>query len=263
MTSRPVPPGPWSPPGPPQPLVPTLCRTMAGLLLCYLLATSSGSWSQELRVSQPGWAQGLEGGSVTLPCSYNTSVQGPQVGSYRWEKEPGLKVAPGVLPFQGRLGMPEARVFLEEGRADLEIHDLRHYDAGTYHCLVTLHGAPEVAGNGTRLHVDRPGTGTSQTMNSWLWGAMGAGLGAMGLVSVIAAILVCVLHRQRQGRRETESRWEHPRQDQAAGLEPNYVELRVKKGHGRVPPQEKQLPVVYAALAVGQGTSPWSHRGQS
>ncbi|XP_019342614.2 natural cytotoxicity triggering receptor 3, partial [Alligator mississippiensis] len=121
-----------------------------------------GSWSQELWVSQPNWAWGLEGGSVTLPCSYNTSVQGPQVGSYRWEKEPGLKVAPGVLPFQGRLGVPEARVFLEEGRADLEIHDLRHYDAGTYRCLVTLHGAPEAAGNGTQLHVDRPGAGPGQ-----------------------------------------------------------------------------------------------------
>ncbi|KYO39305.1 hypothetical protein Y1Q_0004661 [Alligator mississippiensis] len=104
----------------------------------------------------------LLGIGTLLTGSWSQELWGPQVGSYRWEKEPGLKVAPGVLPFQGRLGVPEARVFLEEGRADLEIHDLRHYDAGTYRCLVTLHGAPEAAGNGTQLHVDRPGAGPGQ-----------------------------------------------------------------------------------------------------
>ncbi|XP_075774419.1 natural cytotoxicity triggering receptor 3 isoform X6 [Pelodiscus sinensis] len=67
-------------------LAPRLPGPMALRRLCLTLLACSGCWAQEVRVSQPGSVRAPEGGSVTLPCRYNSS-RPAALGSYRWVKE--------------------------------------------------------------------------------------------------------------------------------------------------------------------------------
>uniref|UniRef100_A0A8C0GHT6 Immunoglobulin V-set domain-containing protein n=1 Tax=Chelonoidis abingdonii TaxID=106734 RepID=A0A8C0GHT6_CHEAB len=81
-------------------------------------------------VSQPSSLQGTEGGSVTLPCSYN-STREPRLGSYTWVKEVAgarLELSNGTQEFGGRVSRAGDRSFLRERRADVELRDLRPYD---------------------------------------------------------------------------------------------------------------------------------------
>ncbi|XP_074927571.1 natural cytotoxicity triggering receptor 3 [Chelonoidis abingdonii] len=131
---------------------------MALRWLCLLL-TCSGSWAQDLWVSQPSSMQGTEGGSVTLPCSYN-STREPRLGSYTWVKEVAgarLELSDGTQEFGGRVSRAGDRSFLRERRADVELRDLRPYDSGTYRCLVKIPTLGEGAGNGTWLQVLKAG----------------------------------------------------------------------------------------------------------
>ncbi|XP_032997841.1 natural cytotoxicity triggering receptor 3-like [Lacerta agilis] len=103
-------------------------------------------------VSQPSSAEGTEGGSVTLHCSYNSTSE-PKVGSFRWVKEPGVEVRKTTREFMGRVSPTSEQGFLLERRADIEIRDLRHYDSGVYRCMVKIPGFQETSGNGTELRV--------------------------------------------------------------------------------------------------------------
>uniref|UniRef100_A0A674JF25 Natural cytotoxicity triggering receptor 3 n=1 Tax=Terrapene triunguis TaxID=2587831 RepID=A0A674JF25_9SAUR len=115
--------------------------------------------ARDLWVSQPGSVQGTEGGSVTLPCSYN-STREPRLGSYTWVKEVAgarLELSDGTQEFRGRVSRAQDRSFLRERRADVELRDLRPYDTGTYRCLVKIPTLGEGAGNGTWLQVLKAG----------------------------------------------------------------------------------------------------------
>nr|XP_042703911.1 natural cytotoxicity triggering receptor 3-like [Chrysemys picta bellii] len=123
--------------------------------LCVCLLSWSGSWAQDLWVSQPGSVQGTEGGSVTLPCFYN-STREPRLGSYTWVKEVAgarLELSDGTQEFRGRVSRAQDQSFLRERRADVELRELRPYDTGTYRCLVKIPTLGEGAGNGTWLQV--------------------------------------------------------------------------------------------------------------
>ncbi|XP_077187322.1 natural cytotoxicity triggering receptor 3-like [Paroedura picta] len=112
--------------------------------------------AQDLVVSQPSLAQGTEGGSITLRCSYLLPSE-PKVGSYQWVKYPGLVVKNTSQEFTGRVNCTSDQGFLSEKRADIEIRDLRLNDSGLYHCVVNIHGLQETSGNGTGLQVTTAG----------------------------------------------------------------------------------------------------------
>ncbi|KAL8213163.1 UNVERIFIED_CONTAM: hypothetical protein K2H54_061082 [Gekko kuhli] len=114
------------------------------------------SLAQDLVVSQPSFAQGTEGDSIMLHCSYNTTAK-PKVGSYQWVKYPGLVVKSSSQEFVGRVNCTLDEDFLLKKRADIEIRDLRLNDSGMYHCAVNIHGLQEASGNGTGLQVTRAG----------------------------------------------------------------------------------------------------------
>nr|XP_042703910.1 natural cytotoxicity triggering receptor 3-like [Chrysemys picta bellii] len=123
--------------------------------LLWTLALIAGCRAQDLWVSQPVSVQGTEGGSVTLPCSYN-STREPRLGSYTWVKEVAgarLELSDGTQEFRGRVSRAQDRSFLRERRADVELRELRPYDTGTYRCLVKIPTLGEGAGNGTWLQV--------------------------------------------------------------------------------------------------------------
>uniref|UniRef100_A0A8C3FB72 Uncharacterized protein n=1 Tax=Chrysemys picta bellii TaxID=8478 RepID=A0A8C3FB72_CHRPI len=76
------------------------------------------SCALDLWVSQPVSVQGTEGGSVTLPCSYN-STREPRLGSYTWVKEVAgarLELSDGTQEFRGRVSRAQDRSFLRERR---------------------------------------------------------------------------------------------------------------------------------------------------
>uniref|UniRef100_A0A8C0G8Q3 Natural cytotoxicity triggering receptor 3 n=1 Tax=Chelonoidis abingdonii TaxID=106734 RepID=A0A8C0G8Q3_CHEAB len=153
---------------------------MALRWLCLLL-TCSGSWAQDLWVSQPSSMQGTEGGSVTLPCSYN-STREPRLGSYTWVKEVAgarLELSDGTQEFGGRVSRAGDRSFLRERRADVELRDLRPYDSGTYRCLVKIPTLGEGAGNGTWLQVLKAGESGQPRAPGFSVGS-GRGVGAGG-----------------------------------------------------------------------------------
>ncbi|XP_075774414.1 natural cytotoxicity triggering receptor 3 isoform X2 [Pelodiscus sinensis] len=136
-------------------LAPRLPGPMALRRLCLTLLACSGCWAQEVRVSQPGSVRAPEGGSVTLPCWYNSS-RPAALGSYRWVKEEAgarLEVSDATLQFRGRVNGTPSRSFLQDRRADVRLRDLRPYDAGTYRCRVKIPTVGEGEGNGTRLLV--------------------------------------------------------------------------------------------------------------
>uniref|UniRef100_A0A8C3FBA4 Natural cytotoxicity triggering receptor 3 n=1 Tax=Chrysemys picta bellii TaxID=8478 RepID=A0A8C3FBA4_CHRPI len=134
------------------------------------------SWliTLDLWVSQPGSVQGTEGGSVTLPCFYN-STREPRLGSYTWVKEVAgarLELSDGTQEFRGRVSRAQDQSFLRERRADVELRELRPYDTGTYRCLVKIPTLGEGAGNGTWLQVLKAGeSGQPRTpgFSPWLW----------------------------------------------------------------------------------------------
>uniref|UniRef100_A0ACB8EG43 Uncharacterized protein n=1 Tax=Sphaerodactylus townsendi TaxID=933632 RepID=A0ACB8EG43_9SAUR len=108
-------------------------------------------------VSQPSFAQGVEGGSVTLLCSYILAHE-PKVGSFWWMKNQSLLVKNTTQEFMGRVKHSSPQQFLSERRADIEIQRLTLNDSGMYQCVVNIHGVPETSGNGTKLQVrDRGG----------------------------------------------------------------------------------------------------------
>ncbi|XP_060094691.1 polymeric immunoglobulin receptor-like [Heteronotia binoei] len=114
--------------------------------------------SQDLMVSQPSFAQGTEGGSVTLRCSYNSTSES-KIGSYWWVKNPGLVVKSTSQEFMGRVNCTSDQGFLLEKRADIEIQHLRLDDSGMYQCVVSIHGLRETSGKGTELQVMKRDSG--------------------------------------------------------------------------------------------------------
>uniref|UniRef100_A0A8D0CDB2 Natural cytotoxicity triggering receptor 3 n=1 Tax=Salvator merianae TaxID=96440 RepID=A0A8D0CDB2_SALMN len=95
------------------------------------------SWAQPLIVSQPSSAEGTEGGTVTLHCSFNSTSM-PKAGSYRWVKDSGVEVKNTTQEFMGRVTPISDEDFLSERRANVEIRDLRRYDAGMYCCFISV-----------------------------------------------------------------------------------------------------------------------------
>ncbi|CAM4322819.1 unnamed protein product, partial [Lepidochelys kempii] len=169
-----------------------------------------GSWAQGLWVSQPSSVQGTEGGSVTLPCTYN-STQEPRLGSYTWVKEVAgawLELSNETQEFRGRVSQARDRSFLRERRADVELRDLRPYDAGTYRCLVKI---PTVGAGGREWDMapgaetgGPPPTGPPNAEHAQL--GFGAAVGVAG--GVAALILIC--HKRRRDRREVGPQTEAP-----------------------------------------------------
>ncbi|CAM4655571.1 unnamed protein product [Lepidochelys olivacea] len=210
--------------------------------LCLCLLSCSGSWAQGLWVSQPSSVQGTEGGSVTLPCTYN-STREPRLGSYTWVKEVAgawLELSNETQEFRGRVSQARDRSFLRERRADVELRDLRPYDAGTYRCLVKIPTVGAGAGNGTWLQVLKPGPPPPAPLTlSMLSLGFGAAVGVAG--GVAALILIC--HKRRRDRREVGPQTEAPVQAPAPEL--SYAELRVKLGRRPAPAGEI---VTYAAI---------------
>ncbi|KAJ6653469.1 hypothetical protein lerEdw1_009223 [Lerista edwardsae] len=90
-----------------------------------------------------------------MRCSYSTRSE-PKVGSYRWMKDSVVAVKNHTREFLGRVTLTSDQDFLSGRRADIEIQDLRHYDSGTYRCVVDIPGLPETTGNGTVLRVIKP-----------------------------------------------------------------------------------------------------------
>ncbi|XP_074873758.1 uncharacterized protein LOC142025127 [Carettochelys insculpta] len=213
-----------------------------------------GCWAQGLWVSQPSWAQGPEGGSVTLRCSYH-SPRAPQLGSYAWEKEVGgawLEVSDGHPEFRGRVRRTGERSFLQERRADLELHHLRPYDNGTYRCLVNIPLVGQGVGNGTWLQVLPAAPPPAPTSPLALAVAVGLGT-ALGITGGAAA-LVWFCHRQRREPSEVRPQKEAP--VQAPGPMLTYAELRVQPGRHPVPVGN---PVTYAALGSRGGAGGAGH----
>ncbi|XP_053871134.1 natural cytotoxicity triggering receptor 3 [Malaclemys terrapin pileata] len=214
--------------------------------LCVCLLSWSGSWAQDLWVSQPGSVQGTEGGSVTLPCSYN-STREPRLGSYTWVKEVAgarLELSDGTQEFRGRVSRAQDQSFLRERRADVELRELRPYDTGTYRCLVKIPTLGEGAGNGTWLQVLKAGPPSSPPL---ALGTLGLGLGAGTAVGVAgaAAALVLICHKRRRDQREVGPQMEAPMPVRPRCPEPSYAELRVKPGRRPAPAGEL---VTYAAI---------------
>ncbi|KAL8213125.1 UNVERIFIED_CONTAM: hypothetical protein K2H54_060859 [Gekko kuhli] len=121
-------------------------------ILLLMLALIRVSRPQDLMVSQPSSAEGTEGGSVTLTCSYKSTSES-KVGSYWWVKDPGLVVKSTSQEFTGRVNCTSDQGFLLEKRADIEIQNLRLNDSGMYRCVVNIHGLQETSGKGTKLQV--------------------------------------------------------------------------------------------------------------
>uniref|UniRef100_A0ACB8EGK5 Uncharacterized protein n=1 Tax=Sphaerodactylus townsendi TaxID=933632 RepID=A0ACB8EGK5_9SAUR len=210
------------------------------------------SQAQDLLVSQPSSAQGTEGGSVTLRCSFSSTSK-LKVGSYQWVKDPGVVVKNTTPEFMGRVICTSDQLFLSDRRADLEIRDLRHYDSGIYRCEVNIHGLQEAAGNGTELQVVK---GADQNVNKKeMTVSLMIGLGA-GLCSALAASaavpLIVIYCKRRQGRRAKESRAERQSQDPEAKVEGtamedlNYVELIAIKSMKK--PKTQKETVTYASV---------------
>uniref|UniRef100_A0A670HY71 Natural cytotoxicity triggering receptor 3 n=1 Tax=Podarcis muralis TaxID=64176 RepID=A0A670HY71_PODMU len=150
-------------------------------------------------VSQPSSAEGAEGGSVTLTCSYNSTSE-PKVGSFRWVKEPGVEVRKTTREFMGRVSPTSEQAFLLERRADIEIRDLRHYDSGVYRCVVKIPGFQETSGNGTELRVLKAAKGDPKKPdeNSTHSIALWAGLSSALAVFVVSPLIVLYC-RNRKG----------------------------------------------------------------
>ncbi|XP_061478106.1 natural cytotoxicity triggering receptor 3 [Rhineura floridana] len=125
------------------------------LHLMFILISVSHA-QQRIVVSQPSSAEGTEGGSITLHCSYNSTSK-ITVGSYRWVKDPSVTVRNTTQEFLGRVNLTSDQGFLLERRADIEIQDLRHYDSGMYRCVVNIPGLGVTTGNGTELCVVKEG----------------------------------------------------------------------------------------------------------
>ncbi|XP_066469208.1 natural cytotoxicity triggering receptor 3 [Tiliqua scincoides] len=137
---------------------------MASSAICvYQTHVNTGpvSQGQGLVVSQPSFAKGIEGSSITMHCSYNITRE-PKVGSYRWMKDSVTEVKNYTREFLGRVTITSHEDFILRRRADIKIQDLRHYDSGTYQCIVEIPGLPETTGNGTELLVIKPGAASHQ-----------------------------------------------------------------------------------------------------
>ncbi|XP_077187344.1 uncharacterized protein LOC143834402 [Paroedura picta] len=209
------------------------------------------SLAQDLVVTQPISAQGTEGGSVVLPCSYHTTSK-PKVGSYQWVKDPGLAVKKSTPEFMGRVNCTSDQHFLLDRRADLEIRDLRHYDSGIYRCVVNIHGLQEASGNGTELQVVKAAVAPKDNEEGVLWlMELGAGLGSV-LAASAAVSLIILCCRRKRGRRARGARAKGPSQDPEAKAEAtsvpdlNYVELTVIKKGTRI--QTERETITYASV---------------
>ncbi|XP_078502136.1 natural cytotoxicity triggering receptor 3-like [Lissotriton helveticus] len=123
----------------------------ARIVLCVLSLLSS---AKSLSVIQPSATHANIGSSVTLECMYSTS-SGSTLGQYQWYKDnvSDNKVSSESREFWGRVYRPAKRSFQEEQKADIELRDVRSYDAGIYICEVELLAEGKARGNGTRLHV--------------------------------------------------------------------------------------------------------------
>uniref|UniRef100_K7FB57 Natural cytotoxicity triggering receptor 3 n=1 Tax=Pelodiscus sinensis TaxID=13735 RepID=K7FB57_PELSI len=181
-------------------------------LKCILLSEivlHTGCWAQEVRVSQPGSVRAPEGGSVTLPCRYNSS-RPAALGSYRWVKEEAgarLEVSDATLQFRGRVNGTPSRSFLQDRRADVRLRDLRPYDAGTYRCWVKIPTVGEGEGNGTRLLVVKADT-PSLPPDSPALGTLGLWLGTAVGVAFGVAVLLWICRKRRKDRRDARPRTE-------------------------------------------------------
>ncbi|KAJ1134405.1 hypothetical protein NDU88_000857 [Pleurodeles waltl] len=89
-----------------------------------------------------------------------SSASGSRLGQYRWYKDHvgGIEVSNKSREFHLRIFRPAERSFQIEQRADIELWDVRPYDAGIYICEVELMQDGKAHGNGTWLHVSANAT---------------------------------------------------------------------------------------------------------
>ncbi|XP_053326268.1 natural cytotoxicity triggering receptor 3-like [Spea bombifrons] len=128
-----------------------------------------GSNSHTIHVTQAPKVKAEEGSTVTLKCSYSTSIS---VLSNRpwleWHRHVlnGSKVSNTEGDFMGRVSKSTTEDFLRKKSADVTIHNVAQYDTGMFICVVYIHidntKISSGHGNGTLLEI----TGRNKTEES-------------------------------------------------------------------------------------------------
>ncbi|XP_078502078.1 uncharacterized protein LOC144756290 [Lissotriton helveticus] len=112
----------------------------------------------DITVSQPMYTTVTAGDAATLQCSFN-SIEKSSIGGYKWffikpSSSSKTEVTNSSEQFSGRVFMPDHAIFTSQKKADIEIYNVQHNDAGTYVCEVELFMINRKGrGNGTQLLV--------------------------------------------------------------------------------------------------------------
>ncbi|XP_025032504.1 natural cytotoxicity triggering receptor 3-like [Python bivittatus] len=165
-----------------------LCRKLLSVMLVLITV----SCTQDLVVFQPRSAQGVEGGSIILNCSFDFKSK-PKVGSYWWLKDQKVEIQNTTGEFRGRVKLTTDLDFILKKRADIEIRDLKHYDSGVYQCVVNIPGLLDTFGNGTELQVIKvqpqpvPKAPSLENSLVLVWLLLRGILCAFGMISLVLA----------------------------------------------------------------------------
>ncbi|XP_074045229.1 natural cytotoxicity triggering receptor 3 [Macrotis lagotis] len=112
--------------------------------------------SSSLSVFQPPRIQVQKGGSVSLSCLFSISHKGSAIDFTTWYNDVATldrEVNNKTLVFRGRLVFSDQAQFLWDQMVELQIRDIRIYNAGLYLCKMDVLGLGIGTGEGTKLVV--------------------------------------------------------------------------------------------------------------